>query len=324
MPQVAGAKTCRLLLLGCISIAGGCSDTPIEPAHSSTPVAEAGRQREGLAHKPSGLDGVVFLTPTSFIDDSPSGEFSPSYLDDLKVELCEIQLGECTSTLAVLSSETADPHRLRVVDTSLDPVPEEPPVYYMALWSTQGITAPMDVRVTVALDGVDLRSTDLRVVQRPQGGRSSGSIKAGSVVPIKFWMDDRWEASPPHVPLPPPAVEYLGYRLANNLRIHYFEFSNFGEYAPELFSPAPELPPCGLNENAARTWLEIYLDEVRRYGYCALTELAETIRLQVAVGSAEAIASVLGVELWDRATDRRIRTSVEIDPDLVYEESQGG
>lgn len=317
MLRAIQSKTHRLLYLTCVGVLGGCTETVVEPTESVLPQAPVG-QRAAQPSPPAGMDGVVFLPPTSFRDDEPSGDFSDAYLADLEVRVCEVRAGQCTRTLAILSSETPPPHGLRLVDTASDPEPEEPEAYYQALWSPKGIDGPMDVRVSVSLEGVELRTTDLVVADRPRGGRSSGRIKAGSTVPIKFWMDDRWEAAPPDAPLPPPALDYLGYELNDGFRRLYFEVTNFGTYAPELFSPAPELPPCGRNTNASRIWLEIYLDGVRRYGYCALTDPTGAIVLQVAIGSEEPIPSLLGVELWDRATDRRVRTSVAIDPDLVY------
>lgn len=57
--------------------------------------------------------------------------------------------------------------------------------------------------------------------------------------------------------------EYTRYNL---------EVTNSGDYPDELFEPAPHLPPCGLNTNAARTWADIYDNENNRlYGFCALS-----------------------------------------------------
>jgi hypothetical protein len=48
--------------------------------------------------------------------------------------------------------------------------------------------------------------------------------------------------------------------------------TNWFEFPDELFEPAPDLPPCGQNPNAARTWVNIYeADGTYRYGFCALS-----------------------------------------------------
>ncbi len=51
-----------------------------------------------------------------------------------------------------------------------------------------------------------------------------------------------------------------------------FTIVNWNKFSPELFKPAPNLPPCGKNSNAARTWLSIYNADNNNYiyGYCAL------------------------------------------------------
>ena len=46
---------------------------------------------------------------------------------------------------------------------------------------------------------------------------------------------------------------------------------NNNNYPNELFSSAPNLPPCGLNNNSSRTWVEIYArNDNYIYGFCAL------------------------------------------------------
>ncbi len=71
--------------------------------------------------------------------------------------------------------------------------------------------------------------------------------------------------------------------------------TNYSAFPDELFEAAPDLPPCGLNPNASRTWVQIYAENgTRLYGFCALS-------------SAEGLNS-----LWF-ALPRR-----EIPPDFVY------
>lgn len=58
--------------------------------------------------------------------------------------------------------------------------------------------------------------------------------------------------------------DYIRYRLS---------VVNWPEFPDELFEAAPDLPPCGLNPNASRTWVDIYdQDGTRIYGFCALDE----------------------------------------------------
>lgn len=47
---------------------------------------------------------------------------------------------------------------------------------------------------------------------------------------------------------------------------------NYMDYDAALFATSPELPPCGINENSARTWVKIYnQDDNYIYGFCALS-----------------------------------------------------
>ena len=67
--------------------------------------------------------------------------------------------------------------------------------------------------------------------------------------------------------------------------------ANATAYPDVLFAPSPDLPPCGLNPQASRTWIEIrdargpYL-----YGYCAVrsaSELSSTMFLPGGLASPE-------------------------------------
>jgi len=74
--------------------------------------------------------------------------------------------------------------------------------------------------------------------------------------------------------LPKPQVKYLGkedYVYQGQQRTKYkLAVVNRSAYAKELFQPAPELPPCGLNKNAWRASVDIYNKENNKYiyGYC--------------------------------------------------------
>ncbi len=75
--------------------------------------------------------------------------------------------------------------------------------------------------------------------------------------------------------LPAPQVKFTrteAYELNGTKLIRYrLSVTNRDEYPDELFAPSPELPPCGLNTNSSRTWVDI--DDVSGnyiYGFCAL------------------------------------------------------
>lgn len=78
--------------------------------------------------------------------------------------------------------------------------------------------------------------------------------------------------------IPNPQLSYIGKEdyidAFNNPYTRYrLSVTNWSAYPNELFVPAPDLPPCGLNNNASRTWVNIYNAETNAYlyGFCGFT-----------------------------------------------------
>ena len=80
---------------------------------------------------------------------------------------------------------------------------------------------------------------------------------------------------------------------------HWIGISNWADYPDELFASAPDLPPCGSNQNASRTWVQVHdaTDDSRIYGYCAWSEMSSELWFAAAEGEYESVYIVL--------TDRR-------------------
>jgi len=53
--------------------------------------------------------------------------------------------------------------------------------------------------------------------------------------------------------------------------------TNASDFPDALFAAASDLPPCGLNTNSSRTWVDIYdgVSGGRIYGFCALGAAAQ-------------------------------------------------
>jgi hypothetical protein len=50
-----------------------------------------------------------------------------------------------------------------------------------------------------------------------------------------------------------------------------YDIFNAESFPAELWTPAPQLPPCGSNTRAARSWIDLYDQSGRRlYGFCGL------------------------------------------------------
>jgi hypothetical protein len=76
---------------------------------------------------------------------------------------------------------------------------------------------------------------------------------------------------------------------------------NWSDYPEELFEPAPDLPPCGLNTNASRTWVRIFrADGTYIYGFCAFSSPSNLTLLWFAVPRGEAPPDEVYITLIDR------------------------
>lgn len=82
------------------------------------------------------------------------------------------------------------------------------------------------------------------------------------------------------------------------------KISNYEKYPDELFSPAPDLPPCGSNHNASRTWVDIYngTNNQRIYGFCALNCAKDLTGIWFAIRKGQAIPEIVYIKMTDRRT----------------------
>lgn len=77
--------------------------------------------------------------------------------------------------------------------------------------------------------------------------------------------------------------------------------SNWSAFPDELFAVASDLPPCGLNPNASRTWVDIYAGTGNRiYGFCALSAAAGLQFLWFGIRRGVAPPECVYVTLYDR------------------------
>jgi len=80
--------------------------------------------------------------------------------------------------------------------------------------------------------------------------------------------------------------------------------TNWNVYPPELFEAAPDLPPCGLNTESSRTWVDIYnQDNVRIYGFCALATSEDLKGLWFAVKQGDTPPDSVYIVMTDRRCD---------------------
>lgn len=105
---------------------------------------------------------------------------------------------------------------------------------------------------------------------------------------------------------PAPVLAFIGtenYTVQGNLFTRYkLSITNRSVYPDSLFRPSPDLPPCGNNPNASRTWVDIYNGDTnqRIYGFCALDSADDLNGLWFALPQGEAPPNSVYVVLRDR------------------------
>ena len=90
-----------------------------------------------------------------------------------------------------------------------------------------------------------------------------------------------------------------------------FTIANWNQFPADLFKPAPGLPPCGKNSNAARTWLSIYNADTNSfiYGYCALDTPAGLKDFGYAIPKPQSPPKHVYVVLTDRQTNTTYKSN---------------
>src|SRR5205085_2045120 len=76
-------------------------------------------------------------------------------------------------------------------------------------------------------------------------------------------------------------------------------------------APAPALPPCGLNANSARTWVDFYDSRGKRlYGFCALGSPNDLGQIWFATEEGTIPPSYVYIEIKDRQTNTTYKSNL--------------
>lgn len=90
-----------------------------------------------------------------------------------------------------------------------------------------------------------------------------------------------------------------------------FGVMNSAEYPAEMFAAAPNLPPCGQNAKASRTWVDFYDQQGKRlYGFCALSKPDDLDTIWFAMEEGVVPPSYVYIELTDRATNTKYKSNL--------------
>lgn len=116
-------------------------------------------------------------------------------------------------------------------------------------------------------------------------------------------------------PLPNPVLYFLGTRALQSggkqLTRYNYDVLNKADYPASLFAAAPDLPPCGKNAKASRTWLDFYDQQGKRLnGFCALSKPSELGSIWFDLEEGVLPPSYVYIELTDRQTNTRYKSNL--------------
>jgi hypothetical protein len=117
-------------------------------------------------------------------------------------------------------------------------------------------------------------------------------------------------------PIIPNPVLYLSgtesYSTGGRDWIRYrYDVLNKADYPDALFAPAPALPPCGVNANSSRTWVDLFDSRGKRlYGFCALGKAADLGSIWFALEDGAVPPSYVYIELNDRQTNTKYKSNL--------------
>lgn len=90
-----------------------------------------------------------------------------------------------------------------------------------------------------------------------------------------------------------------------------YSVDNFTAYPNELFAPAPALPPCGVNKNASRSWVDIFDQRGKRLnGFCALGKPGDLNGIWFSLESSDVPPSWIYIEINDRQTNTKYKSNL--------------
>ena len=120
-------------------------------------------------------------------------------------------------------------------------------------------------------------------------------------------------AEPVSLPDPVLVVSGLEYYSVGGRDFTRYKFrvENHAAFPNELFAPSPELPPCGTNKAAARTWVDFYDESGKRlYGFCALGKPDDLNGIWFALPTETTPPGRVYIEINDRKTNTRYKSNL--------------
>lgn len=86
---------------------------------------------------------------------------------------------------------------------------------------------------------------------------------------------------------------------------------NWESFSNDLFKASPSLPPCGLNTNSSRTWLDIFDGAGKRlYGYCAFNTNENLRSFSFAISANQTLPLKVYITLNDRELNKTYTSNI--------------
>jgi len=90
-----------------------------------------------------------------------------------------------------------------------------------------------------------------------------------------------------------------------------YDVLNKDAYPANFFAASPQLPPCGKNTKAARTWVDFFDQSGKRLnGFCALSKPADLNGIWFALEVGIIPPSYVYIELNDRQTNTKYKSNL--------------
>ena len=117
-------------------------------------------------------------------------------------------------------------------------------------------------------------------------------------------------------PAPPnPVLYFLGREhvtIGGKQTIRYqYDVANKDAYPNDMFAAAPDLPPCGSNTKASRTWVDIYDQGGKRlFGFCSFGKSSDLGKIYFSLEEGVIPPSYVYIELNDRKTNTKYKSNL--------------
>ena len=121
------------------------------------------------------------------------------------------------------------------------------------------------------------------------------------------------ESAPPVLPNPILVLTGLVFYEAGGKEWTRYQYSvaNLSAYPDELFAASPDLPPCGTNTAASRTWVDFYGEDGNRLnGFCAIMNHDGLAKIWFAVATGTPPPVSVFIVLTERLTETKYRSNL--------------